>query len=103
MVGDPRSHRRCHSQRLVNTAEVVRREPASDSGRVVLPFLAEGVRKPGESTVADAGAEIRTLHDGGTDAFGIGLPEDWDFLHGSYFDRSDLQTHYRLSGCGSQG
>ena len=61
MIGDPSSHCGRHSQRLVDAAEVVKREPARDRGPVVLPLLAKGIRKPGGPPVAHARAQIVAL------------------------------------------
>lgn len=43
-VGDPGCHRWRFTQAAMNTAEVIGRKPKRNSGPVVLPLLAEGVR-----------------------------------------------------------
>jgi hypothetical protein len=57
-------------------AEVIEREPAGDSGPVVLPFLAERVREARESTKAHAGAEVGPFDNRNEDALRIRLPHD---------------------------
>jgi hypothetical protein len=52
---------------------------------VVLPLFAEGVRESSESPVAHASAEIVALDNRSADTFRIGLAEDWDLFHRSYF------------------
>lgn len=58
MIRNPRSHRGRDSQRLVNAAKIVKREPAGYSGPVILPLLAEGVRQPCEAAKAHARAQL---------------------------------------------
>lgn len=64
----------------MNAAEIVEREPASDSGPMVLPLLAEGIREARKTPIAHARAEIGSLDNRGANAFGIRLPVDWDNL-----------------------
>jgi hypothetical protein len=83
VIGDASGHSRDYAKRLVDAAKVVEREPARNSGPVVLPLLAEGVRQPSESAKSHARAQIVALNDGCADALRIGLPHDWDYLDGS--------------------
>ena len=85
MVGNTGGHRRRHSQRLVDATEIVEREPASDSGPVILPLFREGIRQPSESPIAQARAQVTALHNRCTDAIRIGIAKDWDSLHGLHF------------------
>ena len=85
MIRDPRFHRRGDPQRLMNPAEVVVHEVQRDRRDMVLDLLAEGVSEPGEAAHAHSQGEVAALHDGSADTFGIGLPHDWDHLHGGDF------------------
>lgn len=69
----------------MNAAEVIKREPASDAGPVILPFFAEGICKAREASIAHARARIAAFHNRGTYSLGIRLSEDWDNLHGLHF------------------
>jgi hypothetical protein len=82
---DTSGHRRRHSKALVNAAEVVERVPKRYGGPVVLPFLREGIRKPGESSNAHTRAEVGPLDYRSADALRIGAAHNWDLLHGSDF------------------
>lgn len=85
VIGDLRFHGGSNAERLVDATKIVEREPARDSGPVVLPFLAEAIRQAREAAKAHANAKILAFHNAGADALGIGLPVDWDSLHGCYF------------------
>ena len=73
-------HRRRNSQRLVNPTEVVERVPQRNSVPVVLPLLAEGIRKAREAAIAHPRAKVVALHNRGTDAVWIRLAHHWDNL-----------------------
>src|ERR1700680_4701230 len=73
VIGDPRLHRGSHPQRLVNSAEVVKREPAGERGPVVLPFFAECVSEPCKSACAHSNGEVLALDMGRANAFGAGV------------------------------
>ncbi len=88
MIGNPRCHRRRNSEALVNSAKVVKREPAGDSGPMVLPFLAEGVREARESAIAHARAQVIALYNRGANTLGIRLAEDWALFRRSYLSRA---------------
>lgn len=74
-------HRRRNSERFVNSAEVVEREPARNAGPVILPFLRECVCKSGEATIAHARAQVAAFDNRCADSFRIWISEDWDYLH----------------------
>jgi hypothetical protein len=72
VIRDPRRHGRRHAKRFVDAAKIVEREPARDSGPVVLPLLAKGIREPREAANAHTRAQIAALDDAGADTLSIG-------------------------------
>jgi hypothetical protein len=69
----------------VGAAEIVEREPASDSGPVLLPLFAEGVGEARETPIAYARAQVAALHNRSADTIRIRIAADWEHLHGLYF------------------
>ena len=61
MIRDSCFHCRSDAERFVNAAEIVVGEPQRDRCPVVLPFLAERIRKAGEPANAHPRAEIGPL------------------------------------------
>src|ERR1700674_2861087 len=88
VIGNPGGHGRCHSQRLMTAAEVVKCKPASQRRPVVFPFLRESVGESGEAPRTHADAEILAFDMRRTDAVGIRLTHYGNHLHGGYFCRT---------------
>ena len=61
MIRNPGGHCWRNPQRLVNAAKIIEREPACDSGPVVLEGLAEGVRQTCEPPKAHPRAQVAAL------------------------------------------
>jgi hypothetical protein len=85
VIGDPSGHRGRNAKRFVNPAEVVEREPAGQRCPVVLPLLTEGVGQSCKSSRTHTDREILAFDMRRANAFGVGLPHDWDYLHGLHF------------------
>jgi hypothetical protein len=85
VIGNSRFHRRRATQRLVNPAKIVERKPHGKSSPVVLPLFTEAISKPREAANAHPRAKVAALDNRSADTLWIGLPHDWDSLHGSHF------------------
>ena len=85
VVRDPSGHRRSAAQRFVDSAKVVERKPARDSGPVVLPFFTEAIGKAREATKAHPQRQVAAFHNRSADALRVRTAHDWDYLHGLNF------------------
>jgi hypothetical protein len=80
----------------MNSAKVVEREPARDSGPVVLPFLRKAIRQASEpanrqareSPIARARTQIAAFNNRSANSLRIGVADDWDSLRGDDFGRT---------------
>ena len=72
----------------MDAAKVVERKPARDSGPMVFPFFAEGIRKPRETARAHPNAEVLALDDRSADALRVRCSHNWDYLYGLDFSRA---------------
>jgi len=85
VIGYPGFHRRSATQALVDTPKVVPGVPENDGSPVMIETLRERICEPRKSTQAHSQGEIAALDYRSADTLRIGLPHDWDHLHGSDF------------------
>lgn len=85
VIGNTCFHSRSDAQRLVDTAEVIEREPQRNGSPVVLPFFAEGIRQAREAADSHSETQVAALDNRRADALWIGMPKDWDYLRAGDF------------------
>lgn len=65
----------------MDSHEIVRDEIQGERSIVVLPFLAEGIRLPGESANLHSHGQVLALDMRRAKPVGVGLTGDRDYLH----------------------